>query len=185
MAEAPTPRRFPLLWQLNARTAVRSLGADATLDALDDAVLDRLLPPGVDWLYLLGVWQTGAAGRQVSQDDTEIRRSCEEALPDLTLDEICGSCFAITGYRVHEHLGGDGALARLRHRLAERSKLVRGNRVQHQSSSVWKRCSGSSACFTATSMGNFLRPPIHNGASPRKARPLKFAGISAALANDE
>ena len=29
-------QRFPVLFQLNARTFVRSLGPDATLDAVDD-----------------------------------------------------------------------------------------------------------------------------------------------------
>ena len=91
-----------MLWQVNARTTVRGFGADATLDALDGAALDRLVPAGVDWLYLLGVWQTGAAGREVSRRQPDIRRSCEEALPDLSDDDICGSCFAVTGYRVHE-----------------------------------------------------------------------------------
>jgi Alpha amylase, catalytic domain len=116
----PRPRRFPVLWQVNARTTVRRLGADATLDALDDHQLDRLVPEGVDWLYLLGVWQTGPAGRDVSRRQPDIRRSCEEALPDLREEDICGSCFAVTGYRVHERLGGDEALARLRARLADR-----------------------------------------------------------------
>lgn len=116
----PEPRRHPVLWQLNARTTVRSFGADATLDAIDAEALDRLVPAGVDWLYLLGVWQTGPAGRAVSRRNPDIRRSCEEALPDLVEDDICGSCFAVTGYVVHERLGGDPALARLRDRLADR-----------------------------------------------------------------
>lgn len=120
MAERPSPRRFPVLWQLNARTTVSALGAAATLDDLDDAALDRLVPDGIDWLYLLGVWQTGAAGRAVSLANADIRQSCIEALPDLTDDDICGSCFAITGYQVHDRLGGDDALARLRHRLSRR-----------------------------------------------------------------
>jgi len=114
------PRRFPVLWQVNARTTVHRLGADATLDALDDSQLDQLVPAGVDWLYLLGVWQTGAAGRDVSRRQPDIRRGCEEALPDLREEDICGSCFAVSGYRVHERLGGDEALARLRARLADR-----------------------------------------------------------------
>jgi len=42
------PRRFPVLWQVNARTTVHRLGADATLDALDDSQLDQLVPAGVD-----------------------------------------------------------------------------------------------------------------------------------------
>jgi hypothetical protein len=104
---------------VNARTTVRRFGSDATLDALDDAALDQLVPAGVDWVYLLGVWQTGAAGRAVSRRNPDLRRSCEDALPDLREEDICGSCFAVTGYTVYEHLGGDDALARLRARLAE------------------------------------------------------------------
>jgi hypothetical protein len=120
MAERPTPRRFPVLWELNARTTVRAVGEAATLDDLDGPRLDQLVPRGVDWLYLLGVWQTGAAGREVSRSQPEIRRACEEALPDLTDADICGSCFAITSYQVNEHLGGEEALARFRSRLADR-----------------------------------------------------------------
>ena len=120
MADHPRPRRFPVLWQVNARTTVRRLGVDATLDSLDDAQLDQLVPTGVDWLYLLGVWQTRSAGREVSRHNPDIRRSCEDALPDVRDEDICGSCFAVTGYQVHEHLGGDDALAGLRSRLADR-----------------------------------------------------------------
>jgi hypothetical protein len=114
------PRRFPVLWQLNARTAVQQVSDGATLDDLDDARLDALVPAETDWLYLLGVWQTGAAGRAVSRQHPDIRSACKAALPDVTDDDICGSCFAVTGYRVHERLGGDDALARLRARLAAR-----------------------------------------------------------------
>jgi hypothetical protein len=119
MGEQP-PRRFPVLWQLNARTTVHRLGGTATLADLDGSRLDALVPAGVDWLYLLGVWQTGAAGRSVSQHHPAIREACEAALPDVTDADICGSCFAVTGYRVHDELGGDEALAVLRARLAER-----------------------------------------------------------------
>ncbi len=113
-------RRFPLLYQVNARTLVHGLGPDATLDAIDDDVLDRLLPPGLDWLYLLGVWQTGPAGAAVSRRTPDVRAEAEATLDDLTEDDLCGSCFSIRGYRVHERLGGDGALAGVRARLARR-----------------------------------------------------------------
>ncbi|MCB1007070.1 MAG: hypothetical protein KDB35_23005 [Acidimicrobiales bacterium] len=106
--------------QLNARTFVRSLSRTATLDAVDDAVLDDLLPRDLDWLYLLGVWQTGAASRKVSRAEPAIRAECLAALPDLDDADVCGSCFAVTGYRVHDRLGGDAALERLRSRLADR-----------------------------------------------------------------
>ena len=120
MTDAPVPRRFPVLYQVNARTAVRRFGPTATLDDLDDHVLDRLLPATVDWFYLLGVWRTGAAGREVSRTNPDVRRDCAATLSDLTEDDICGSCFAVTGYVVNPSLGGDEALTRFRDRLARR-----------------------------------------------------------------
>jgi glycosidase len=38
----------------------------------------------------------------------------------VTDDDICGSCFAVTGYEAHPDLGGDAALARLRRRMSHR-----------------------------------------------------------------
>ena len=48
------------------------------------------------------------------------RKEFSETLTDLADDDIGGSGFAITGYTVHEDLGGDAALARLRDRLRRR-----------------------------------------------------------------
>jgi hypothetical protein len=119
----PGPRH-PLLYQINTRVLLRGLGAElgraATLDDIPDAELDRLNSQGFDWVYLLGVWRTGAASRQVSREQPAWRAEFEATLDDLTDDDICGSCFAVTGYEVHPDLGGDEALARIRTRLAER-----------------------------------------------------------------
>ena len=116
--------RYPSLYQINTRVWLtelsRSLGRPATLDDIPDAELDRLAAKGFDWIWLLSVWQTGPAGRRVSRTNPEWRREFEETLPDLREEDIAGSGFAITGYVVHEHLGGDAALARLRKRLGSR-----------------------------------------------------------------
>ena len=66
------------------------------------------------------MWQTGAAAQRVSQTNPDWLREFHKTLPDLTEDDIPGSGFAITGYTVHEHLGGDAALARVRERLRQR-----------------------------------------------------------------
>jgi hypothetical protein len=118
-----TPRH-PSLYQVNTRvwlTALaRSLGRPATLDDIPDAQLDGLLAMGFDWIWFLSVWQTGAAGQRVSRANPEWRHEFQETLPDLREDDIPGSGFAITGYDVHDQLGGDAALARLRQRLRAR-----------------------------------------------------------------
>lgn len=119
----PMPR-YPSLYQVNTRVWLtelsRQLGRPATLDDIPDAELDRFAQQGFDWIWLLSVWQTGLAAQRVSRTNPEWRREFEQTLPDLTDNDIPGSGFAITGYTVHESLGGDAALARLRERLRQR-----------------------------------------------------------------
>jgi glycosidase len=116
--------RYPLLYQINTRVWLtelsRKLGRRATLDDIPDAELDRLAAMGFDWIWLLSVWQTGEAAQRVSRAHAGWRHEFEETLPDLREEDIPGSGFAITGYTVHENLGGDAALGRLRERLKKR-----------------------------------------------------------------
>lgn len=116
--------RYPSLYQVNTRVWLtelsRTLGRRTTLDDIPDADLDRFAELGFDWIWLLSVWQTGEEARRVSQTNADWRHEFEQTLPDLTDADIAGSGFAITGYTVHQDLGGDAALARIRRRLQER-----------------------------------------------------------------
>ena len=102
----PTPGRNPSLYQVNTRTWLAALseglGRRATLDDVPDADLDAWAATGFDLVYFLGVWQTGEAGRAVSRANPQWRAEFQHVLPDLTENDICGSCFAITGYTVAE-----------------------------------------------------------------------------------
>jgi hypothetical protein len=116
--------KYPCLYQINTRVWLRdlsqSLKRQATLDDIPDGELDRLAQAGFDWLWFLGVWQTGAASRRVSRENSEWQGEFRQLLPDLRQEDVCGSCFAITDYAVHSDFGGDLALERLRHRMHER-----------------------------------------------------------------
>ena len=120
-----TPSLHPVLFQANTRVwltrIVRQLGRQVTLDDVPDAELDALAAAGFEWVWLLGVWQTGAAGRAISRSNAGWRREFQETLTDLTEEDIGGSCFAITTYTVAKSLGGPSALKRLRQRLAKRN----------------------------------------------------------------
>jgi glycosidase len=85
-----------------------------------DAVIDRIAELGFEWIYLLGVWQTGEAGRQVSRTNAAMVEGYQHDLPDWTEADVSGSPFAITAYRVHDDFGGDAALAALRKRMRAR-----------------------------------------------------------------
>jgi len=117
--------RYPVLYQINTRVWLTelsaTLGRRATLDDIPDAELDALAQKGFDWVWFLSVWQTGPEAQKVSRTNPEWRKEFQETLPDLTDEDIPGSGFAITGYTVHENLGGDAALVRLRERLKKRN----------------------------------------------------------------
>src|SRR5271166_5072873 len=112
--------RYPTLFQINSRVWLQRLSREAgkrvTLADIDDATLDGFAERGFDWIWLLSVWQIGAAGRAVSRSNSQWRGEFRAVLPDLTEDDICGSGFAITAYAVNETLGGDAALAQFRER---------------------------------------------------------------------
>jgi glycosidase len=115
---------YPSLYQVNTRVWLtelsRQLGCVATLDDIPDGGLDEIAEKGFDWLWLLSVWQTGPAGQRVSRTNPEWRKEFQQTLPDLCDADVPGSGFAITEYAVHQGLGGDAALARLRKRLRKR-----------------------------------------------------------------
>lgn len=112
---------YPSLYQINARAWVnqyaRQLGGKATLAAIPDSELEAIAGLGFDWIYLLGVWEQGEIGRRQARQDTRLRQEIRQYLPDVEESEICGSCFAITGYRVSPGLGGEAALRNLRQRM--------------------------------------------------------------------
>ena len=116
--------KYPSLYQINTRVwlteLTEELGRRATLDDIPDKDLDGLAEMGFDWIWFLSVWRTGEAAGKVSRENPGWRSEFKETLPDLREEDIGGSGFAITGYTVHPHLGGDEALKRLRERLRNR-----------------------------------------------------------------
>jgi len=116
--------RYPALYQINTRVWLHELGVAlgraATLDDVPDGSLDEYSADGFDWVWLLGIWQTGEAGRQVSLHQPEWQAEYRELLPDFTPGDVCGSPFAIREYVVNREFGGSRALERFRKRLADR-----------------------------------------------------------------
>ena len=124
VSTSPSPVRHPSLYQINTRIWLyeRGLasGRPATLDDIDDASLDGIAADGFDWVWLLGVWQTGETGRDISRSRPEWQAEYRELLPDFVLGDVCGSPFAVSDYVVHRDFGGPEALERFRKRLGAR-----------------------------------------------------------------
>lgn len=121
LAQRKEPAAYPSLYQINTRVLMRELstklGRPATLDDIPDVELERVAEMKFDWVWFLGVWQTGPAGRRVSRENREWAAEFREFLPDFTEQDVCGSCFAVVKYEAHSDFGGNAELDRLRDRI--------------------------------------------------------------------
>ena len=101
---------YPSLYQINTRVWLRdlagTLGRPATLADLPDAFLDDAASLGFDYLWFLGLWQTGAASRQVVLDHPQWQQEFQAALSDFSPADLISSPFAVTAYALHPDFGG-------------------------------------------------------------------------------
>jgi glycosidase len=116
--------RYPSLYQVNTRVWLRELsdrlGRAAKLADIPDDFLDKVAALGFDYLWFLGLWQTGQAGREVSLSHHEWLQEFQATLPGFTEADISGSPFAVTGYTLHKDFGPEADLVSLKKRLQKR-----------------------------------------------------------------
>ncbi len=86
-----------------------------TLDRIPDEELDAMARRGITGLWLIGLWQRGAASRAIKK-----RSGNPEAL---------ASAYSVHEYRIADDLGGDPALDDLRWRAMERGIRLCGDMV--------------------------------------------------------
>ncbi|HEU0015459.1 MAG TPA: metallophosphoesterase [Longimicrobium sp.] len=113
------------VYQINARVWLGELARDrkrrVTLADIPDEELDRIAERGIRWVWFLGVWSIGSAGRAVSLANQAWYRGYGETLGDDWRDEdVAGSPFAVADYTVDPALGDEEGLAFLRTRLHAR-----------------------------------------------------------------
>ena len=99
----------PLIYQVHVRPWIHRLsrehGRRITLDEVPEHDLEVWSQRGVTHVWLMGVWSTGPQARQHA---VELARTGGLALhaPGDSVEEVCGSPYAIVGYEVDEALGG-------------------------------------------------------------------------------
>lgn len=109
------------------RVFLNEVKPKATLEDIPNSFLDTLSKDyKIDFLYLLGIWQTGPKSIQVSRSLPNLFREMEEQVPDLKEDvDITGSPFAVHSYVLHKDFGNKDSLPSFQKRLKERNlKLI-------------------------------------------------------------
>jgi hypothetical protein len=114
-------RNKPFIYQINTWVWLNTLShrykRRISLENVPDEVLDEIAKPGIDMIWLMGIWHRGEASRN---NALKYKHEYAAPLPDVTDEDIVGSAYAIADYRVDDGLGGRVALAKLRERLRQR-----------------------------------------------------------------
>jgi hypothetical protein len=108
---------FTWVWLADLATAY---GRPITLAEVPDAVWDDVARPGIDSVWLMGVWERSPLGAQIARTNPAMATAQRAALPDLTDADVVGSAYCIRDYVVDPRLGGEAGLASARAALARR-----------------------------------------------------------------
>ncbi|POX49881.1 alpha-amylase [Streptomyces sp. Ru71] len=99
-------------------------GRPVTLGDVPGEAWDEIARPGVDTVWLMGVWERSPAGLALALRDPGLLASFRAALPDLTEADLAGSPYCVRDYVVDTRLGGPDGLAEARAQLAARGRKV-------------------------------------------------------------
>jgi hypothetical protein len=114
----------PALLEVNAWTWLDSLskrlGRKLGLGDVPAEEWDRLVAPGFDGVWLMGVWERSPASQAIARTHPGLLGEYGKALPDFGPQDVLGSPYAVHGYVVDERLGGDDGLALARRKLSQR-----------------------------------------------------------------
>jgi hypothetical protein len=103
------------LTELARRYSRRMTLGDVPTEAWDEVAL-----PGVDAIWLMGVWERSPAGLRIALGNQALQASFREALPDLRPLDVVGSPYCVRRYVVDDALGGPDGLAAARAELSRR-----------------------------------------------------------------
>ena len=86
---------------------------------LDEVSWESVALPGVEAVWLMGVWERSPAGLAIARNDPGLEAGNRAALPDLRDADVIGSPYCVRDYVVDARFGGRDALAAARAALAE------------------------------------------------------------------
>ena len=81
---------------------------------------DAIASRGFSFVFLMGVWERSALGRQLALEEQSLRAEYDRTLPGWTADDVCGSPYCVSAYEPDPRCGGWEALDIARAELARR-----------------------------------------------------------------
>jgi len=84
---------------------------------------DDLKSIGVDFLWLLGIYEPSLASREISISMKDLHKKYYSSLPDWKEEDVIGSPYAITSYKISREFGGEEVYKKFREKIRKNYKL--------------------------------------------------------------
>jgi hypothetical protein len=118
------PRENPELYEINTAAWLFELsekaGKTLLLGDVPAEEWDRFKAWGMDFIWLMGVWNRSQEGRKISLNSPESQAFFKTVLPTCTPEDIIGSCYSISAYGPDPLIGTWEDLDRARDELHRR-----------------------------------------------------------------
>ena len=119
----------PVIYEINTWVWLTDLRARykeaVTLANVPAKEWDSVATPGVDAIWLMGVWERSPEGTRIARESDALQGAYRRALADFTPEDVVGSPYAVRRYEPEERLGAEAGLAAAREELARRGvKLI-------------------------------------------------------------
>jgi len=117
-------RNHPLLLEINTAAWLfelsNRLGKNVLLGAVPSSEWDKIKATGMDFVWLMGIWNRSQEGRKISLNSPKFRSEFEKVLPECSSEDIIGSCYSISFYGPDPLIGSWSDLDRARAELNKR-----------------------------------------------------------------
>jgi len=108
---------YPSLYEINTRPWIKNFGEGATLSHVPDKYWKELKDKGVDYVWLMGIWQTSPASVKLAFHP-DLVYAYDQISEKWEIEDVTGSPYAIEEYSISPLLGSMSDLIFVRKQLA-------------------------------------------------------------------
>lgn len=113
-------KNHPVIYEINTRVWIKRFsknGRQVSLNHIPDHYWERLAESGIDFVWLMGVWQTNKESCKTYCFTSDLMHEYSRGLPDWKTEDVIGSPYAIDTYCIHSTLGTNEDMIALKEKL--------------------------------------------------------------------